>query len=122
MLKAKMQTPTEMFSDGIATVLTAKNGVILSNAFSSIRYGIRTVGAIRFFQAKTAGTEIDMLISVPFNYLIKQNDLIELQSFHTGQKEIYEIKQLQVKDTIPKSLHLTLVRSSINYVDYRTND
>lgn len=119
MLKAKAQNQSEVFDDGILTVLNANDGVILSNKFSPIRYGVRTAGASRFFAAEVAGTEIEMMISVPFNFLIKQKDLIEIQSFHTGEKGIYQIKQLQPKDTAPRSLYLTLTKTDVLYTDTR---
>lgn len=120
MLRAKPANQSEVFDDGILTVLNASDGVILSNKFSSIRYGVRTAGASRFFAAEVAGTEIEMLISVPFNHFIKQRDLIEIQSFHTGEKGIYQIKQLQPKDTAPRSLYLTLTKTDVLYTDART--
>lgn len=121
MLRAKPTNQSEVFDDGILTVLNASDGVILSNKFSPIRYGVRTAGASRFFAAEVAGTEIEMLISVPFNYFIKQRDLIEIQSFHTGEKGIYQIKQLQPKDTAPRSLYLTLTKTDVLYTDARTS-
>lgn len=121
MLKAKAQNQSEVFDDGILTVLNAKDGVILSNKFSSIRYGMRIVGAIRFYQAEVAGTEIEMMISVPFNRYIRQNDLIEIRSFHTNEKAIYRIKQLQLKDTAPRSIYLTLEKTDVLFTDKRTD-
>lgn len=120
MLRAKPANQSEVFDDGILTVLNASDGVILSNKFSPIRYGVRTAGASRFFAAEVAGTEIEMLISVPFNHFIKQRDLIEIQSFHTGEKGIYQIKQLQPKDSAPRSLYLTLTKTDVLYTDTRT--
>lgn len=121
MLRAKPANQSEVFDDGILTVLNASNGVILSNKFSPIRYGVRTAGASRFFAAEVAGTEIEMLISVPFNRFVKQRDLIEIQPFHTGEKGIYQIKQLQPKDTAPRSLYLTLTKTDVLYTDSRTD-
>jgi hypothetical protein len=121
MLKAKAQNQSEVFDDGILTILNAKDGVILSNKFSPIRYGVRTVGAIRFYQAEVAGTEIEMMISVPFNSYIKQKDLVEIHSFHTDEKLIYRIKQLQPKDTAPKSIYLTLEKTDVLFTDTRTD-
>ena len=108
MLKAKAQNQSEVFDDGILTVLNAKDGV-------------RTVGAIRFYQAEVAGTEIEMMISVPFNRYIRQNDLIEIRSFHTNEKAIYRIKQLQPKDTAPRSIYLTLEKTDVLFTDKRTD-
>ncbi len=120
MMKPKAANASETFNDGLMTVLNVKDGVILSNKFAPIRYGVRTAGAKRFYMAEVAGTEIEMMISVPFNHFIKQRDLIEIQSFHTGEKAIYKIKQLQIKDTAPKSLYLTLAKGDVLYTDGRS--
>lgn len=122
MLKARTANQSEVFDDGIMTVLEARDGVILSNKFNPLRYGVRTAGANRFFAADVAGTEIEMMIAVPFNYLVRQRDLIEIQSFHTGKKEIYQIKQLQPKDTAPRSLYLTLTKTDVLYTDTRDTE
>lgn len=122
MLKAKVINQSEVFDDGILTVLNVKDGIILSNKFKPLRYGIRTVGASRFWNAEVAGTEIEMMVAVPFNYIVKQRDLIEIQSFHTGEKGIYKIKHLQHKDTAPKSIYLTLVKTDVLYTDKRKTE
>lgn len=119
MLQAKNSKGTEVFNDGLLIVLDAKDGIILKEKYKSIRYGEKTVGAIRFYQANVAGTEIKKLISVPFNYLIEQNDLVELIDFHTKNKCIYRIKHLEFKDTVPRSIYLTLVKNDILYTDNR---
>lgn len=122
MLKPKKIYESETFNDGILKILEAEDGVILSEKEYQIRYGIKTVGAVRFYKAQVAGTEIEKMISVPFNYFIKQMDLIEIKSFHTNEVEIYRIKHLEIKDTAPKSLYLTLVKDGINYVDKRETE
>lgn len=122
MLKPKKIYESETFNDGILKILEAEDGVILSEKEYQIRYGIKTVGAVRFYKAQVAGTEIEKMISVPFNYFIKQMDLIEIKSFHTNEVEIYRIKHLEIKDTAPKSLYLTLVKDGINYVDKRKTE
>lgn len=120
MLKAKTNQ-SETFNDGIITVLNAKDGVILSNKYKPIRYGIKTAGAVRFYAAQVAGTEIELMIAIPFNNYVNQKDLIELQSYHTGETSIYNVKQLQIKDTAPRSLYLTLVKTDVLYTDNRQN-
>lgn len=122
MLKSKAINQSEVFDDGILTVLNAKDGIILSNKFKPLRYGIRTVGASRFWNAEVAGTEIEMMVAVPFNYIVRQRDLIEVQSFHTGEKSIYKIKHLQHKGTAPKSIYLTLVKTDVLYTDKRQTE
>lgn len=120
MLKAKPQNQSETFNDGVLSVLNANDGVITSNKFEeTLRFGIKTVGFSRFFGAEVAGTKIEKLISVPFNSLIQQDDLIETTSFYTGEINVYRIKLMQPKDTVPRSLYLTLVKDGIAYTDNR---
>ena len=119
-----LKTPT--FNDGILNVLEAKDGVILANKFEPIRYGLSTVGVTRFYQAKVSGSEISLLINIPLNSYIKQNDLIELTDFHTGETDIFKIEQLQIKDNnkVPKAHRFftaTLVRTGILYDDKRVS-
>lgn len=119
MLKARTLNQPETFNDGILKILNASEGIITGEQSDCLRYGIRTVGAIRFYQAAVSGTQIEMLISVPFNTLIKQQDLVEITSFRTGQSQIFKIKQLQIKDTSPRSIYLTLIKDGILYTDKR---
>lgn len=100
-------------------MLYAKDGIIFDSYSDKFRYGTKTVGVTRFYEAQSAGTKIESMIAVPYNNIIKQNDLIEQYCFHTGETNIYEIKQLQIKDTAPRSMYLTLVKGSIRYVDER---
>ncbi|MFV0553006.1 MAG: hypothetical protein ACK5L6_13950 [Anaerorhabdus sp.] len=120
MLKAKRTIPSETFNDGILSILNAKDGVITSNKYKeTLRFGIKTVGFSRFFGAEVAGTKIEQLISVPFNTLIHQDDLIETRSFQTGEINVYRIKLMQPKDTVPRSIYLTLAKDGIAYTDNR---
>lgn len=117
MLKNK---ETELFNDGIINILSAVDGVITKTLHSNIHFGNRTYGVRRFFEAKAAGSEIERLISIPFNDLIARENIIELKEFRTGNTSLYEIVMLQPKfDTAPQSIYLTLKRTEIEYVDNR---
>ena len=78
MLRAKPANQSEVFDDGILTVLNASDGVILSNKFSPIRYGLRTAGASRFFAAEVAGKENEKVKFVPFKHFIQKRNLSEV--------------------------------------------
>lgn len=120
MLVKKFQQ--EIFNDGVLIVLKAIDGIIYENLYENIRYGNRTFGAKRFYNAQVAGTTIDNMIAVPFCDFIKRNDLIELHDFRTDKKEIYEISVVQKKhDSIPASIYLTLKKTDIKYVDKRNS-
>jgi hypothetical protein len=112
----------EVFADGIINVLEANDGVILSTLYKGIRFGNRTIGVSRFFEAQIAGSKVERLISVPFNDLINRNDLIELKDFRTGKVNLFKITFYQPKfDTAPPCIYLTLERTDILYNDNRSD-
>lgn len=120
MLKAKtVWQQSETFNDGVISILKAVDGVIESTVIE-FPYGIKTVGINRFYQAKTAGSDVKMVVSIPYNKKVHQTDLVELHDFETNTKEVYRIDMLQVKDTAPRSIWLTLVGVPIKYDDNRT--
>lgn len=122
MLSSKKQTSSETFNSGVLNVLKAVDGVILANTLQSVNYGNRTVGASRFFNAESAGTEVTRMIAVPFNRMIKRGNILELHDFMDDEKHLFEIVQIQEKyDTAPACLYISLRRTSINYVDKRSD-
>lgn len=122
MLTNKLQTSSETFNSGVLNVLSAVDGVINSNILTGVNYGDRTVGFSRFFSAVSAGTEVELVISVPFNNLINQQNIVEIHDFMFNTTNFYEIVQIQQKkDTAPPCLYISLKKTSINYVDNRGN-
>lgn len=122
MLTNKLQTSSETFNSGVLNVLSAVDGVINSNILTGVNYGDRTVGFSRFFSAVSAGTEVELVIAVPFNNLINQQNIIEIHDFMFNTTNFYEIVQIQQKkDTAPPCLYISLKKTSINYVDNRGN-
>ena len=117
MLKPKRMI-SESFADGRLTLLTASNGVITGER-DKLPYGYKTVGIKRFYNAQIAGSTIEALVSVPYNTKAKQKDLVELLDFETGEKLIYRIDHIQIKDTAPRSLYLTLIKDGVLYDDNR---
>lgn len=122
MLKAKKINESETFNDGVITILNSKDGVILSEKIKRVPFGYKTVGMGRYWNAYVAGTMITDMISIPWNVDITQKDLVELTSFSTGKKEIFQIKQIQKKmDIAPRCLYLTLTKGAIKYDDKRND-
>ena len=122
MLASKKQATSETFNSGVLNVLSAVDGVINSNILTGVNYGNRTVGASRFFNAESAGTEVTRMIAVPFNRMIKRGNILELHDFMDDEKHLFEIVQIQEKyDTAPACLYISLRRTSINYVDKRSD-
>lgn len=122
MLKAKTIKQSETFNDGVLNVCQSKDGVIIENKANSIRFGNKTYGVQRFFKAEASGNQIDRMIATPFNDFINREDILELTDFKDNVKKLYEIVMIQkIFDSAPKSLLITLKKTSINYVDRRNN-
>lgn len=104
----------ELFNDGVLNILKVDMRTITDTIFENMHFGNKTVGAVRFYAAATAGSNITKMISVPFNNFVNRSNLIEINDL------IYSIKQIQEKhDSIPPSMYLTLERSDLPYVDSR---
>lgn len=93
----------ETFNDGLLTVCEVSGRTILKTKREGIRFGNRTVGVKRFWEAKVAGSEISCLVAVPEQPGIEWGDII-LQN-----NRQYRISQIQRKfDTRPPCLYLSL--------------
>ncbi len=107
----------ETFNDGIAFLCkTSKRSIV--EEVGKCRFGLRTVGVHRFYQAKILGAAIDNLISVPLNDKITTYNMLIIIS-----GEQYEITQIQKKyDTFPPAMYLTLNKALPVYSDERRSD
>ncbi|MGI5955788.1 MAG: hypothetical protein ACOYBA_02520 [Coprococcus sp.] len=104
----------ENFGDGLLTICDADERKITRTKMEHIRFGNRTVGVQRFWQAKTAGNKVDRLVSVPLSVagldLVSTNDvvIIETEKVENSSHQ-YAIKQVQPKyDAEPPALYLSL--------------
>lgn len=104
----------ENFGDGLLTICDADERKITRTKMEHIRFGNRTVGVQRFWQAKTAGNKVDRLVSVPLPVagldLVSTNDvvIIETEKVENSSHQ-YAIKQVQPKyDAEPPALYLSL--------------
>lgn len=97
------QANRELFNDGELDVYSTNKRVIVQHK-AHIRFGLRTVGVTRFYQAKIANSGIDRLISVPLNPFINTNNTLVIMN---GVQ--YTVSQVQEKyDTIPPVMYVTL--------------
>lgn len=104
----------ELFNDGKCVVCKTEKKAI-TEEIAALRYGLRTVGITRFYQAKISESGVDMLISVPFNHFVNAKSIILING------EQYEINQVQEKyDTSPASMYLTLKKAYPAYADERS--
>ena len=106
------QRPTvsfENFNDGIVSIHEIDDDGNAGKIYGKFRYGERTVGAARYYEAMTAKVQIDRLIRIPYQRWITTEYLAVLEG------KVYEIRQVQIiQDTLPKtnalSLHLARQR------------
>ena len=119
----------ENFGDGLLAVCEADERTITRTKMEHIRFGNRTVGVQRFWQAKTAGNKVNKLLAVPLSVLeidlIEVNDVVILENEaemedRAGQ---YQILQVQPKyDARPPALYLSLEKLVHPYKDGREDN
>ena len=119
----------ETFGDGLLAVCEADERTITRTKMEHIRFGNRTVGVQRFWQAKTAGNKVNKLLAVPLSVLeidlIEVNDVVILEN-ETEMKDRagqYQILQVQPKyDARPPALYLSLEKLVHPYKDGREDN
>ena len=79
----------ETFNDGVLTVCEASGRSLVKTIREGIRFGNRTVGVKRFWEAKIAGSEIAYLVAVPEQPEIDRGNIIILNDRQ------YRISQIQ---------------------------
>ena len=63
----------ETFTDGILSVCKTEDRVIVDTKLKNIRFGNRTIGERRYFDAQTAGNKITKLLSIPAAVLNRED-------------------------------------------------
>ena len=103
----------ETFNSGILTLCEVKNRSIVSDKLTRVRFGDKTVGAKRFWDAKVSSTVLSKMVAVLPNELYEQDDVVLI-----GSRQ-YRIVQIQAKDSYPPSLYLSLESIQTPYKDLR---
>ena len=119
----------ETFTDGILSICKTEDRVIVDTKLKNIRFGNRTIGERRYFDAQTAGNKITKLLSIPAAVLNREDiealDIVIIDSqsgwlwdpFDFERDEIinehnpamYKIVQIQEKfDATPPAIYLSL--------------
>lgn len=99
----------EAFNDGVAYICKVSGRKITGDK-GSVRFGIRTVGVQRYYEAKVASEKVDRVISVPYDKRIRQSDILLIE------EEQFKITLIQEKrDTKPACLYLSLERIVTKY-------
>lgn len=117
----------ETFSDGILSICETKERTLVRTKMQGVRFGHRTIGERRYFDAQTAGNNLSRLVSVPTAVQSKERieslDVVILDSQKSDTDPAqYKIVQIQEKlDTMPPVLYLSLEKIVQVYKDRRTD-
>ena len=133
----------ETFTDGTLSICGTEGKTLTETKFSGIRFGNRTIGERRYFDAQTAGNKLSKLLSVPAAVLSKRDietlDVVIIDSqkgwiwdrFNFEKSVItkendpaqYKIVQIQEKfDSMPPAVYLSLEKIVQLYTDRRTDN
>lgn len=104
------------FNDGILDICETEERKIVGTKAVGVRFGNRTVGVTRFWNAKVAASTVDALVAIPnVPYDVTTHDICLI-----GDRQ-FKILQVQNKfDQYPPHLLLSLERNPIIYKDVRT--
>ena len=116
-MSRRKDTKFVTFNDGILDICSVKGRKIVETKHCGIRFGFRTVGIKRFYEAKVLSNQIDEVVAIlPVEDIISAMDICII-----GEKQ-YKIIQIQNKyDAAPPCLLLSLERVVIAYEDVRTD-
>ncbi len=130
----------ETFTDGTLSICRTEERVITDTKIKGVRFGARTIGERRYFDAQTAGNNVTKLLSIPAAVLNRENietlDIVIIDtqsgwlwdSFDFEKDEAvkeynpaqYKIVQIQEKfDTMPPTVYLSLEKIVQLYKDRR---
>lgn len=117
----------EFFGDGLLTICETEERRLTKTKMEHIRFGNRTVGVSRFWQAKTAGNKVDRLVSVPLSVIyaiaIEVQNVVVMEHETNDSAGQYRIIQIQPKyDTEPPALYLSLEKLVHPLKDTRKTD
>lgn len=100
------------FTDGICKVYSIEKRNIKDH-LGSFNFCKETVGVKAFTEFQALGIEIEKVISIPYNTLVDNGRVVKLND----DDVYYQISLIQEKDTLPKSLKLTLSRTPLKWGD-----
>ena len=115
----------ETFTDGMLSICKTEGRTIVDTKLKDIRFGNRTIGERRYFDAQTAGNKITKLLSIPAATLnadsIESLDIVILNTQKKSNDPAqYKIVQIQEKfDATPPAIYLSLEKIVQLYKDRR---
>ncbi len=118
----------ETFTDGILSICGTEGRAIVKTKLPEVRFGNRTIGERRYFDAQTAGNKITKLVSIPASVqgkeIIESLDIVILKTQKSNEDPAqYKIVQIQEKfDAKPPVIYLSLEKVVQSYKDRRTEN
>lgn len=118
----------ETFTDGMLSICKTEGRAIVDTKLEDIRFGNRTIGERRYFDAQTAGNKITKLLSIPAATLntdsIESLDIVILNTQKKSNDPAqYKIVQIQEKfDATPPAIYLSLEKIVQLYKDRRSDN
>lgn len=105
------------FVDGTCEVFTAEKRTAVAS-LGKFDFREETVGVKAYAEFQVLGIQVDKAISIPYNTLVETGRLVKLND----ESEFYRITLIQLKDSFPKSLRLTLTKTNIKWNEEVAND
>ena len=103
-----MNQKPKPFNDGICQIFTVEKRSI-KECLGIFNFKEETVGIKMFSEMHILGFEIERVISIPFNSIVDKSRVVKIGEIY------YEISLIQVKDTFPKSLKITLKKTPLKW-------
>ena len=112
----RKDTKFTTLKDGSLDICSVKGRKIVETRQAGIRFGFRTVGIKRFYEAKVLSNQIDEVVAI-----LPVEDISTMDICIIGEKQ-YKIIQIQNKyDAAPPCLLLSLERVVTTYEDVRNH-
>ncbi len=105
----KVKNP-KAFNSGTCTIYTVENRS-LKQKLGYFNFKEETLGYKVTTDLRAIGTEVDKVISIPFNGLVNSSRVVRIG------EDYYSISLIQKKDTFPQSLKLTLSKTPLRWND-----
>ena len=115
----------ETFTDGKLSICSVEERTITETKLKDVRFGNRTIGERRYFDAQTAGNKLSKLLSIPAEVLnvksVEILDIVILES-QKGAADPGQCKIVQIQekfDATPPAVYLSLEKIVQLYTDRR---
>lgn len=107
----------ETFNDGVMEVCTVSKRAMVETKLRNMRFGDKTVGVKRYWEAQVSGNTVNRMVCVPMTDRIARDDIVVI-----GDRQ-HRVLQVQEKfDTYPPCLYLSLESIQIPYRDERKDN